>query len=385
MMEAYEKLRSTVVANLGIEHTITGDLLNLYFVRATEPDSLAAFFTKYDIELLEYQCVWLVSKLASKLHYKGVPREQFPRIKGVVKKFTVENGRRICALPGILEALNKADIDVMLLNGTVMKAFYEPAEIRYFSDIEILVHAEDKKRTGLILEQQGFTLRSSFWEQNLFQKNDIRIVVHSMHLRANELTGDLADIWQQSMKTSWQGKKVFVPCSEIMLLTLSLQGLEDSCSFIYDSQPNRFMNDFLDINFFLTNESLRWDKFIELAKNSKLTLHAYLMLDVLNQLYPGSVSNEMLNELPFTDKDVANLQRLISYGISKKQMRDAKDRGKRMVYYYNGIVALWNLNCYYGNRSSLLFNIFDFPRFISLWNNNKGIKGFLSKLGGFKK
>ena len=385
MKEEYGKLRSAILDNLGIDHTVTGDLLNLYFSKNTTPDSLAAFFAKYDIELLEYQCVWLVSKLASQLHYAGVPKEQLPRIKGVVKRFTVENGRSFCELPGVLEAFNKADIAVMLLNGTAMKVFYEPTETRYQNGIDLLVHPGDVKKAGFILEEQGFILHGASWEQRFYQKNDVRVILHSTSLHGDDLTDDLADIWRQSREITWQGKKVFVPCPEVMLLILLVQGLEDCCLRISDCQANRFVSDFLDIKFFLADTSLDWDRFIKLAPKSRTTLQARLMLDILNRLYLGTAPEEVVNALPFTDKDIANVQRLISYNVAKKQAINARNRRNRMAYYYNGVAALWNLNCYYGNSSSLLSDIIDFPKFITEWNNNRGIKGLLSRLGGCKR
>ena len=391
MKETYDRLRATVLENLGIDHTATSDLLKLYFSKNTAdskppfsaenraPDSLAAFFSKYDIELLEYQCVWLLSKLASRLHYAGVPKEQLPRIKGVVKRFTVENGRYFCVLPSVLEAFNKADVAVMLLNGAAMKVFYEPAETCYQNDIGMLVHAGDIKKTEALLEKQGFRLQGTFWEQSVYQKNYIRVVVHSTWLRANVLTGDKAEIWQYSREIGWVGKKAFVPCPEMMLLILLVQGLEACCIRIQDAQNNYFVNCFLDSKFFLDSSTLDWNKFVELTKKCRLMLHARLMLDILNRLYPGSAPEDVLDALRLTNKDVANVQRLVSYNIAKKQVTDAKARHDRLDYFYNGVVALWELNCYYGNRSSLVSNISDFSRFIGVWNGKRGIKGLLTR------
>lgn len=384
MMETYDKLRSIVLENLGIEHTATGDLLDLYFAEDTVQDSLAAIFTKYDIELLDYQCVWLVSRLASRLHYEGVPKEKCPCIKGIVKRFTVENGRSFCVLPSVLEAFNKVDVAVMLLNGAVMKVLYQPSETRYQNDIDMLVHASEVKMAGRVLEKQGFRLQGSFWEQSVYQKDGVRIVLHSTYLRANVLAGDLADIWQYSRDFSWQGKNVFVPCPEMMLLIFLVQGLEACCVRIQDAQNNFFVNCFLDSRFFLESCSLDWYIFVELAKKCRLMLHARLMLDIFNWLYPGSVPEDVLAALLFKDKDVVNVQRLVSCNIAKKQVTDARNRSDQTGYYCNGVAYLWNLNCYYGNRSSLFSNIMDFPKFIFAWNNHKGIEGFLSRLRGYK-
>ena len=385
MKELYDKLRSTILENLGIDHTATGDLLQLYFTKALAPELLGRFFSKYDIELLEFQNVWLLSRLANRLHYAGVPKEEFPRVKGIVKRFTVENGRHFCVLPGVLEAFNRVDVAMVLLNGTAMKAFYEPEETRYQNAVDFLVHAGDIDSAGRILEKLGFRLQGTYWGQRVYRKNDVNITIHSMYLRANMLTGDLADIWQHLSSITWQGKKAFVPCPELMLLIFLVQGLEDCCSSISNSQTNSFVNDFIDSKFFLTSGSFRWDMFIELAKCSNFVLHARLMLDILNRLYSGVVADKVLETLPYTDKEVANVQKLIAYNLARKKVTEAKSRRARMEYYCNGVTALWNLNCYYGNRSSLFENVLDFSKFISMWNNHRGVKGLLSKVGGYKK
>lgn len=380
----YDTLRSTVLANLGIDHTATGDLLQLYFSEALAPESLARFFSQYDIELLEFQNVWLLSRLANRLHYAGVPKKEFPRVKGIVKRFTVENGKWFCVLPGVLEAFNKAGIAAMLVNGTAMKAFYEPEETRYQNAVDFLVHAGDIDSAGRILEKLGFRLQGTFWGQRVYRKHDVSITIHSVYLRANLLTGDLVDIWQHSSSITWQGEKAFVPCPELMLLIFLVQGLESCCACIGNSQTNSFVNNFVDSRFFLTENSFRWDTFIELVKSSNLALHVRLMLDVLNKLYPGIVAEKLLEALAYTDKDIANVQNLIAYNLARRKVTEAKIRRNRMEYYCNGVAALWKLNCFYGNRSSLFSNVVDFPRFMAVWNNHRGIKELLSKVGGFK-
>ena len=198
MKELYYKLRSTILENLGIDNTATGDLLQLYFSGALASESLARFFSQYDIELLEFQNVWLLSRVANRLHYAGVPKKEFPRVIGIAKRFTVENGRHFCVLPAVLEAFNKADVAVMLLNGTAMKVFYEPEEPRYQSTIDCLVHAGDIDSAGRILERLGFRLQGTYWGHRVYRKNEVSITVHRGYLRANVLTGDMEDIWQQS-------------------------------------------------------------------------------------------------------------------------------------------------------------------------------------------
>lgn len=385
MKELYDKLRSTILENLGIDHTATGDLLQLYFKESLAPELLARFFSQYDIELLEFQNVWLLSRLANRLHYAGVPKAEFPRVKGIVKRFTVENGRHFCVLPGLLEAFNKADVAVMLLNGTAMKVFYEPEETRYQNDIGFLVRAGDIDSADHILEKLGFRLQNTYCGQRVYWKNDVSITIHSVYLKANILTGDLTDIWQRSQTINWQGKNVFVPCPEMMLLILLVQGLEACCSCISNNQANSFVNEFIDCKCFFTDESFRWDTFIEQAKNSKLTLHMRLMLDVLNHLYPGVVAGEVLEALPYKGKDIANVKNLIAYNLARSKVTKARNRRNWLGYYYNGVAALWNLNCYYGNRRSFLANVVDFPQFMAVWNNHRGIKGLLSKVGGYKK
>ena len=385
MKVAYDTLRSTVLANLGIANTATGELLKLFFTEGLAPELLARFFSQYDIELLEFQNVWLLSKLATRLHYAGVPKEEFPRVKGIVKRFTVENGRHFCVVPCVLDAFNRADVAVMLLNGTAMKTFYEPAETRYYSTIDFLVQAGDIDSADRILEKLGFRFQGTFWGQRIYRKNAVSITIRSVYLRANLLTGDQADIWQHSSSITWQGNKAFVPCPELMLLIFLVQGLESCCSCISNSQTNSFVNDFTDSRFFLMGDSFRWDTFIELAKSSNFALHARLMLDILNRLYPGVVADKVLEALPYSDKDVANVQKLITYNLARKKATEARNRRNRMEYYCNGVLALWNLNCFYGNRSSLFSSVMDFPQFIAMWNNHRGIKGLLSKVGGYKK
>ena len=252
-----------------------------------------------------------------------------------------------------------------------MKVFYEPEETRYQSNVDILVRSEDIKKAQALLEEQGFRLRKISWRQYEYVKSDVRVVVKTVYLRANILTGDCADIWQNSLKISWRGKKVCVPCPEMLLLILLVQGLEDSCLRIRSSRANSFVNCFLDSKFFLKAYPLNREKFLGLVKKSGFTLHTRLMLDVIDHLYPGTVTRHLLGAITYTDHDIANVQKLVLYNIAKKRAADAGTRRKRKEYYWNRCVSLWNLNCYYGNRDSVFSNIADFPSFFPVWNNNK--------------
>lgn len=381
LTETCDDILKTILDNLSIDHTVSGDLLDLHFSDGLTPDSVREFFAKYDIEILPYQCVWLVSKLASRLRYEGVPREQVPRIKGIIRKFTVKNGMALSMLPGILGAFNEHNVDAMLLNGTAMKVFYEPEETRYQSNIDILVHSEDIKKARVLLEEMGFRLRKAFWRQYEYVKSDVRVVVQTVYLRANILTGDCADIWQNSLKISWHGKKVCVPCPEMLLLILLVQGLEDSCSRIRSSRANSFVNCFLDSRFFLKAYPLNRERFLGLVRKSGFTLHTRLMLDVIDRLYPGTVTRDFFDAIRYTGHDIANVRKLILYNIALKRMADAGTRRQRKEYYWNRYISLWDLNCYYGNRDSVFSNIVDFPRLISVWNNNIRRKELPSELG----
>ena len=44
MNEAYDKLRTTIIANLGLDYTVTGDLLKLYFSIHTTESVNTVFF-----------------------------------------------------------------------------------------------------------------------------------------------------------------------------------------------------------------------------------------------------------------------------------------------------------------------------------------------------
>ena len=384
MIQTYDNTLQTILENLNIDHTVLGDLLDLHFTESVTPDLLRAFFAKYDIEILPYQCVWLVSKLASQLHYKGVPGKQFPRIKGIIKKFTVENGMALCELPGILGAFNGNNVDALLLNGTAMKVYYEPEEIRYRNDVDILVHSKDIKKAQSLLEKQGFRLHKIFRRQYIYEKPDVRVVLHCVYLCTNILTGDRADIWQNVLEIRWHGKKAFIPCPEMLLLILLVQGLEACCSRICNGLDNLFVNCFLDMKFLLKVYPLNREKFIRLVKKSGFALHTRLMLDVINHLFPGTFKSEILDTLTFTDNDIANVQKLISHYIAEKRVADARNRHNHKDYFLNKCISLWNLNCYLGNRNSVFSNMIDLPQFISVWNNHRGIKRLLSRFGGYE-
>ena len=57
------------------------------------------------------------------------------------------------------------------------------------------------KKAEVLLKERGFCVQGTFWEQRVYQKNDVRIVLHSTYLRASLLTGDLADQYDVYYRT----------------------------------------------------------------------------------------------------------------------------------------------------------------------------------------
>ncbi len=104
-------------------------------------------------------------------------------------------------LEQILEQLEKANIETLVVKGITMKQVYPKDYMRQMCDIDILVHPKDFKKTSKILENLGFNKFFDYERHLVFEKKPFILV--ELHRRL--FSGEEADakyfnsIWHESI------------------------------------------------------------------------------------------------------------------------------------------------------------------------------------------
>lgn len=377
--EEYGHIRDEILYNLDMEDGATRDLLALYFDADTTSAELAAFYKKHNFEKLSYQCVWLLVRLSFQMHYEGVPAELLPRVKGAVRKFAVENGVMLCELAGILSVFNRIGLDVLLLKGAAMKVHYDPTGIRVMGDIDFLVHPHDLEKAFSVLKERGFHVESYSSHHITCRKGTVLMELHRVCIHENILKGDPPSIWNTAKEISWRGKKVFVPCPEVMLMILLVHISEDARSVYFRERIGSLIKWVVDARFFIDKYLLDWELFVKIVRENDLNMNIRLMLDMLNQLYPGMIDEKILNAFPVTRKDMDNQRKLRVYATCWNRMMDAKEADKRLLYYWRGFFCMWHRSRFMGKHDSLLEDIIEFPHFLDVWSGQKGLWRFVNE------
>lgn len=98
---------------------------------------------------------------------------------------------------GIKDSLNKEKIQYVFVKGVVLKDYYPIPELRSMGDIDLIVHLNDKEKTGQILENQGFHVEQATNEWVCINKNFEVELHHALSYKKDKFEAEyiLNDFW----------------------------------------------------------------------------------------------------------------------------------------------------------------------------------------------
>lgn len=77
----------------------------------------------------------------------------------------------------IKQCLDKAEIQYVFVKGAVLKKYYKHPEFRSMGDLDLIVHENDKKQVGVLLESIGFDCKGGVNEW-VYHKNQFEVELH---------------------------------------------------------------------------------------------------------------------------------------------------------------------------------------------------------------
>lgn len=112
-------------------------------------------------------------------------------------------GRMKYALEEICDALDKANIEHLLLKGAVIRPYYPYETMRTSCDIDVLIHENDVKAAVCELEGKGYRCESrNYHDVSLYSPENVHLELH-FNIRENmrELDSVLDEVWSYTEVT----------------------------------------------------------------------------------------------------------------------------------------------------------------------------------------
>lgn len=199
----------------------------------------------------------------------------------------------------VFEAITAAKIPLMVLKGAdIALTCYPQPDLRYFDDVDLMVHPEDLRVTTTILEQLGYTYHQEYRFEAISQQRSGFVyarqvangyVVFEVHTapHANELgvKFDVAGLWLRARPVTLHGVQI------------QAMGLEDLLLFLCWHYRSHFFDRLIwlyDVAMLLLahGSELDWIRLYRLARRQGMLATIYYVLGWCRQLFKVALPPE---------------------------------------------------------------------------------------------
>lgn len=263
---------------------------------------------EFTAEAIHYRMAFQVKQFldAHPKYGKIVPPASLDQLSATVRQTLMYNLRQQAHLRQMLEALNEANISVMLLKGLWLgEVVYRDLKARNTGDIDLLLHSEDMPRFTKLVLALGFDLPSNI--ANICElapaSNEFTLIhptrksvfdIHWTLTRTHiEKPVDEVKFWQRSEIYTIAGKPCRSLCLEDHLLYLCFH-TTDHHRFNYVG-PRAL----LDIASIIDNppRPIDWNDVVVRAKELDWERGVWLMLDLTQKSLGSQIPKTVLDEL----------------------------------------------------------------------------------------
>lgn len=133
------------------------------FVQQTAPDPVDGPTLGRLLELADLHSTGGILSWLYRKYPDRAPAELLPRLRqrclGEVAVFT----QRAEQMKGLLARLDREGIDCLLFKGFILRDYYPVPELRTFSDIDFVIHREDRAKADELMKSLGYEPRDT-WE-----------------------------------------------------------------------------------------------------------------------------------------------------------------------------------------------------------------------------
>ena len=345
------------------------EFLRLSVGKNPAPMELSSYYEAVVFDDLQGEHACALASLSQKLGYQGVPDALVPRLKGIIRYYSASNAMQMKELFCLLQKLNEADADVMLLGSAAMKAYYMPHTVRYMRDICFRIKSGRPGNAVRALEETGeYAVGTGEHQAAVIrnrQKPGIRFICpNGCDPGTNQ---DEGVFWEGAAETSFQGERVFIPPCEMLLLLVLSDVFQAALSG--SSNHSGRIQWALDSAFLPGKDGFRWEKLLEWCSRLDLSLEIRIMLQILNGLFPALVPEEVLSDLPLSQADQKRIPLLLRFVREKEKhvlyVQAHAGKKKSLRYCFHLLKLYWCRNRALGKRSCLAADVLSFPSFLN--------------------
>lgn len=252
-----------------------------------------------------------------------VPDEVKRRLHQVYLQAAFRHLRSVHEYGQLLQALNEAGIDLIVFKGPVLtELVYRNPALRSYTDLDILVHRNDVRRTQAVLSELGYTrklgelrpgAREDFGSEDAWGKEVGPLNLHiDLHWKpVGKIYGEMAWIWDYTQLWEIQGVPTRVFRPEVRLLYLAAHLALHHGQFA--SHDMLYM--LYDIALLIRTAAspLDWQLVLELARTHRLALPLRIVLHKVEASWPLDLSLNVKADLEEIQASRADAQALSLY------------------------------------------------------------------------
>ncbi len=200
-------------------------LLQMMFAVHVTPNDKAVFFKDLNIEKEPMEFNLMLAHLCHRHGSLGVPSTIIPRVRGVARFYLFKNAALFSSFGRLGTILNQANIPMLLLKGSAIKAYYDPYTSRCLVDVDFAVPEERLNETIKIASSQGYyDFSNAFHSVDMKQLETDgtsgRIDIHHCLFKTSYKRSIEEELTDGAKLIQFFGTEVWIPSPENLILHL---------------------------------------------------------------------------------------------------------------------------------------------------------------------
>jgi len=230
-----------------------------------------------------------------------IPESAVGQLKEIYILNTARNVHTYRKLKPLLQAINDSRLKVAVTKGArLAETLYPDIGLRFFADVDLIVHPPDWPRLKEIIEKLGFCgdeydkkfstqkREKLYWNFSpVFKKDRLNIEMHFNYPGLGIPISMNHDLWDcsQSVELFDTEARVFSPEYELCIL----------CTHVQQHDYSRLIW-LTDIAELASREELDWDKIIYICREEEICASVYYGLYLVSGLWPRTISKNILDK-----------------------------------------------------------------------------------------
>ncbi|MDR0812105.1 MAG: nucleotidyltransferase family protein [Paludibacter sp.] len=321
-------------------------LLKLYFADKPEQEILDSVLSSFIIEDEPLERIFLLTKIYGKHPELHFPDTIIPRLKGVIRYFSVGNAGHLAGFNLVATELNAHNIPLMLMKGIALK-FYRSAEPRYMWDVDILVRGNDYNKAIELAIRLGFEIDYIGVHSSDLKRGSANIDIHRLFAKGMQSKPEFTErIFTDATEQECFGARAYVPATEDLLLIAITNAYHNYFPWGFADEITHPYIGFIDVaNIFEDFPALDWQRLLRNANTIGMQYQIEFFLAAFDLICPNRLPAALLEHLKTNVKkwDTETKRNLLIKDIKRKRLESFNKKsvfgllryfGKYAQYFY---------------------------------------------------